>query len=307
MRQIITNRLQSLAQELKLDDAALIPTIIEDPESLNQNDDDDDDDDDEHPNAASDIPLSRPGSLFILVSALASHYLSQSDNSHPWPFFTIFPDHHRVVQVFLGSNEDDMASIGRESGPLADAVIALGLWAYEQGPLGSIEQIESEELNTYLQVCIRPFSSTLPSLPSIPKPANTGIKETIPPFSSTSIPLHPRSFSHPEFSHLACPSFRRNAILHHPRYARALSPCQSKSQRSRMVQRRDFDSESTPIEHFPFTVTHNIHISLHQPKYAADHYPINLRRSKISRVRQQPLPTTKTRRDRRQHRTPRSP
>ncbi|KAI9884811.1 MAG: hypothetical protein M1823_003400 [Watsoniomyces obsoletus] len=139
--------LVTLARELKLENAALMPSITEDPESLIQNDDD-------HPSAASDIPLSRPGCLFILVSTIASHYLSQSSDPYPTSTFAISPHHNRVVQVFLGANGDNNSmgvNIGRQPGAIVDAIITLGLWAYEDGRLGSLGQTEVDEFNIYLQ------------------------------------------------------------------------------------------------------------------------------------------------------------
>ena len=114
----------------------------------------------EHPTSASDIPLSEPGSLFLLVSRISSAV--HNGNSSLDISFKIFSDHELVIRKFLGGgNDDDQANniittAGQPPEAIVDAVLALGDWALQCKRLGSIDAKDEEEFHVYLQVSRSP-------------------------------------------------------------------------------------------------------------------------------------------------------
>ncbi|KAH6723660.1 YAP-binding/ALF4/Glomulin [Leptodontidium sp. 2 PMI_412] len=111
----------------------------------------------EYPSSPGEIPLSQAGSLFLITSFVFSSILSESKISQPK--LTIFPDHAKLIQHFIGISGP--ASIGSEETGVIDAVLALGLWLennnnFVAGPL------EDEDFLQHLQ-SISLLSANTPS------------------------------------------------------------------------------------------------------------------------------------------------
>jgi len=97
------------------------------------------------PSSASDIPLSRVGALYLFAAKKASCKLFRSPAFVPE--ISIFPDHAHIVENCLGS--DNIASIGTEAESLIDAVLCLGVFAFDSGQIG--DPRHDEHFNEYLQ------------------------------------------------------------------------------------------------------------------------------------------------------------
>ncbi|KAG4414551.1 hypothetical protein IFR04_012299 [Cadophora malorum] len=100
----------------------------------------------EYPSSPSEIPLSQAGSLFLITSSIFSSVLFESKVA--LPKLTIFPDHAKLIQLFIGTGGP--GSIGSEETGVIDAVLALGLWLendnnFVAGPL------EDEDFLQHLQ------------------------------------------------------------------------------------------------------------------------------------------------------------
>ncbi|KAI9877568.1 MAG: hypothetical protein M1830_003551 [Pleopsidium flavum] len=130
----------ALARDLDVSSQELLSIITQpeaDPEPL--------DDEDAFPSSASAIPLSRVGALYLFAAKKASCKLFGSPAFDPE--ISIYPDHAHIVENFLGS--DNMTSIGTEAESLIDAVLCLGVFAFEDGLLG--DPRDDEHFNKYLQ------------------------------------------------------------------------------------------------------------------------------------------------------------
>ena len=131
---------QALARDLELDSQELLHTIITpypDSESIDQ--------EDTVPSSPQDIPLSRVGALYLFVAGKASAKLFESPAFVPE--ISIFPDHALIVQNYLG--RENIASIGTEPDATIDAVLCLGLAAYDEDLVG--QRQSDEDFNQYLQ------------------------------------------------------------------------------------------------------------------------------------------------------------
>jgi hypothetical protein len=106
-------------------------------------------DEDEPPNAASDIPLSRLGSL-LLYSARHVSAILYDRSPAPGPSFEIFNGHQDILKNCLSSPEMGTGQLGTEPEALIDSVLALGLVCLEQNAVG--EPATDEQFNEYLQV-----------------------------------------------------------------------------------------------------------------------------------------------------------
>ncbi|KAI9780715.1 MAG: hypothetical protein M1816_002764 [Peltula sp. TS41687] len=102
-----------------------------------------------HPESADDIPLSPVGSLFLLVQeATYLSFCGLPSSLH----FRIFPDHEKVLLSFLDCNQaDGLDRLEGEAEPIVDAVLALGIWAFEEKGGPNIDPSLIHDFNKYLQ------------------------------------------------------------------------------------------------------------------------------------------------------------
>ncbi|KAL2075077.1 hypothetical protein VTL71DRAFT_19 [Oculimacula yallundae] len=114
----IVGKLVALSRDLGLSDFATLLDAIYNTDSQQS------EHETEHPTSPSDIPLSTAGSLFLITSFIFSSVLFESKMTQPK--LTIFPDHAKLVQHFIGTSGP--ANIGSEASGVIDAVLALGLW-----------------------------------------------------------------------------------------------------------------------------------------------------------------------------------
>lgn len=149
-------QLVTLAKDLQLSDSDLIAaaiTVEAVPTNLGSEDD--------PPNSASDIPLSRVGSLLLYTARQASSILYNLPTKDPSsPPFAIFPDHHELLKNCLSSPESGTGTLGTEPYALIDASLALGLISLEHDAIGQPQT--DEDFNQYLQL-ISLLSSNCPS------------------------------------------------------------------------------------------------------------------------------------------------
>jgi len=114
---------------------------------------------DEPPKSASDIPLSKAGSLLLftaraVVRTLYTNRESQSD-------LAIFPDHQKLLKDFVSEPAGSSgATVGMEAEAVLDALLALAVLAIEDDRVG--EPVDDEQFNQYLQV-LALVSSNAPS------------------------------------------------------------------------------------------------------------------------------------------------
>lgn len=100
----------------------------------------------DYPSSPADIPLSQAGSLFLVTSLVFSSVLFGSKTN--LPDLSLFPDHAKLVQHFLGTGGP--SNIGTEEPGIVDAILAVGLWLehankFVSGPL------EDEDFLQHLQ------------------------------------------------------------------------------------------------------------------------------------------------------------
>lgn len=103
------------------------------------------DDDEELPSKASDVPLSRAGSLYLLCALAASSSLFGAPSTIPQ--MKIFPDFAGIVQYCLST--DTSSQLGREPEDIIDAVLFLGNVILEQNP--SLQISDDKLFNQTLQ------------------------------------------------------------------------------------------------------------------------------------------------------------
>ncbi|KAI9828784.1 MAG: hypothetical protein M1832_001889 [Thelocarpon impressellum] len=138
-RESTVGQLVAIAQDLDLKNEDLLKSILEPPPEPA--------DVDGPPSAPSDIPLSGTGALFLLTARVAASTLFGATS--PLPRITVFPDHANLVKAFVGV--DGAENVGTESESVLDAVIALGLRAFDGGQVGDLKAVEDETFTQYLQ------------------------------------------------------------------------------------------------------------------------------------------------------------
>ncbi|KAI5248234.1 DUF1760-domain-containing protein [Aureobasidium subglaciale] len=116
---------------------------------------------DEFPKTATDIPLSKVGSLFMFAAAHVATVLYSTPK--PKDTFSIFPGHQKLLKNYIASSSDMGSTIGTEPEAMLDAVLALAILAVEEDNVG--QPADSEEFGQYLQY-LSLISSNSPS-PSI--------------------------------------------------------------------------------------------------------------------------------------------
>lgn len=77
-----------------------------------------------YPTSPADIPLSKPGSIFLITCFIFASIMFESKSTPPK--LSIFPDHAKLVKHFIGT--DGPGNIGGEDSGIIDAVLAIGLW-----------------------------------------------------------------------------------------------------------------------------------------------------------------------------------
>ena len=107
--------MQSLARDLNLGPEELLSSITK-PDELDL------DEEQDLPSSASDVPLSKTGSIYILATMAASSTLFDSPAS--LPPLSLVPDFAGILASSLGDSAT--GSTGAESEPLIDAVLFLG-------------------------------------------------------------------------------------------------------------------------------------------------------------------------------------
>ncbi|KAF2432761.1 DUF1760-domain-containing protein [Tothia fuscella] len=135
MRMASIGSIIALAQDLDLRSEELYEVIVNsDPEITGTGNDEEN-----PPKSPKDIPLSKSGSLFLLVARKAVEV--SYDRQVRTPKVPIFPDHALIVENFVGSAS--RSSMGTEPEPLVDAILFLGLLALEDNNIGEPESDEA--------------------------------------------------------------------------------------------------------------------------------------------------------------------
>ncbi|TVY39338.1 hypothetical protein LOCC1_G005103, partial [Lachnellula occidentalis] len=134
-RDTLVGQLVALARDLGMSDYTdLFDAIYKSDDETG--DDDEENEEANYPTSPADIPLSKPGSLFLISCYVFASILFESKS--PPPTLSIFPDHAKLVKQFIGT--DGPANIGNENSGVIDAILALGLWLehnnnFVSGPL----------------------------------------------------------------------------------------------------------------------------------------------------------------------------
>jgi hypothetical protein len=131
----------ALAQDLDLSSEELYEVIVDPKPELTGVENSEE----EPPVSPKDIPLSKSGSLFLLAARKAVEILY--DRPLKTPEISIFPDHARIVENFVGGAA--RSTMGMEPEPLIDAILFLGLLALENNNVG--EPASDEAFCQYLQ------------------------------------------------------------------------------------------------------------------------------------------------------------
>ena len=149
-------QLVAVAQDLGVTDEALVLaaiTVEKVPEKHGM-------DEDEPPVSATEIPLSRLGSLMLYTAKQVSGILYNAPQSATSPPLAIFPDHQELLKNCLSSPAQGSGTLGTEPEALIDALIALALVVLERDAIG--QPATDEQFNEYLQVTAL-LSSNCPS------------------------------------------------------------------------------------------------------------------------------------------------
>jgi uncharacterized protein YAP/Alf4/glomulin family len=137
----VVGQIVALAQDLEIHNEELLSTIMDSkPEEEGNRAEED-----SYPKAASEIPLSKAGSLYLLTARKAMEVLYDGPEIRTLP---IFPDHANLMQNFASSGGPEMLSMGPEA--LVDALLFHGLVALQSNEFGKLES--DVEFNQYLQL-----------------------------------------------------------------------------------------------------------------------------------------------------------
>ncbi|KAF2269901.1 DUF1760-domain-containing protein [Lojkania enalia] len=143
-RSTIVGQIVALAQDLGLPTDELIRTV-QDPEMEKQGAPGQED---EPPSSAEDIPLSKTGSLLLLVARQVKRELYATVERTEDSAVSIFPDHEIILNNFVGTLGPH--TIGLEPEALLDAILSLALIAIKKNRIG--ELVDDENFAKYLQV-----------------------------------------------------------------------------------------------------------------------------------------------------------
>ncbi|KAF2000967.1 DUF1760-domain-containing protein [Amniculicola lignicola CBS 123094] len=142
-RLAIVGQIVALAQDLGLSNEELFKTIL-DPEKEKPGIPGAED---EPPNSASDIPLSKTGSLLLFTARRVQQELYDAGDKDDKIKVSIFPEHATIINNYVGIVGLQTAGLEPES--FLDAVLSFGLVALEKNDVG--EPIDDEEFTKYLQ------------------------------------------------------------------------------------------------------------------------------------------------------------
>lgn len=115
-------------------------------------------DEDDPPKSASDIPLSKMGSLFLFTARNVDNVLYHS--KAPEVMLDIFPTHRQILANFVSDSNALGGKVGTEPEPVLDALVALAFLSLEANQIG--EPADAEDFNQYLQL-VSLISSNCPS------------------------------------------------------------------------------------------------------------------------------------------------
>jgi hypothetical protein len=141
----------ALAQDLEIHTDELLANIM-DPKSETEGDRDAEE---HHPASASEIPLSKAGSLYLYTARKAMEVLYDGPSMTT---LSIFPDHATIIHNF--ADQSGPESLCMSSEPLIDALLFHGLVALQSNEFGKLES--DVDFNEYLQI-ISVLSACLPS------------------------------------------------------------------------------------------------------------------------------------------------
>ncbi|KAL6712934.1 YAP1-binding protein 1 [Lecanora helva] len=146
-RDTILGHILALVRDLKLDPDELLSAITKPDDNPEVNDETEE----ELPSMASDVPLSRTGSLYLLATIAASTTFFSS--RQPLPPLHLIPDFAAILNI-LPKNPT-----GNEPEPLVDAVLFLGTYIFHNQPSPSTDP------DTYRAILYTTslFSANLPS------------------------------------------------------------------------------------------------------------------------------------------------
>ncbi|KAI9758625.1 MAG: hypothetical protein M4579_002936 [Chaenotheca gracillima] len=140
----VVGQIVAIAKDLELSSDELLKALVK-----VDSGEDEPPKEEELPTSPSDVPLSIPGSLFLLSSRVASNVLFAS--SPLAPNIAIFPDHAEIVRSMIGKEEEGgISAAGNEPEAVIDCVLALGLLTVNGGSQGELDQDE-ETFFQYLQ------------------------------------------------------------------------------------------------------------------------------------------------------------
>ncbi|KAF2658607.1 DUF1760-domain-containing protein [Lophiostoma macrostomum CBS 122681] len=142
-RSAIVGQLVALAQDLGLSTDDLVQTI-NDPEAEKSGLPGEED---EPPASAGDIPLSKTGALLLFAARNVKQELYANTSSNDDGAFSIFPEHAKLFDNFIGVLGPQ--SVGLEPEALLDAILSFGLIALENNNIG--EPSDDEQFARYLQ------------------------------------------------------------------------------------------------------------------------------------------------------------
>ncbi|KAL8934494.1 MAG: hypothetical protein Q9211_005202 [Gyalolechia sp. 1 TL-2023] len=147
----IVGQILALARDLNLAPEELVTTLVE-PEYLTG------DNSDDLPSSASDVPLSRPGCLYLLCATIASNVFFHAPSNIP--HLSTFPIYSKILRNFL-SPEQLAGSIGTGSLSLIDSLLFLESYISETPGFG--KSLPDDKLfNSHLQ-CLSLLSANTPS------------------------------------------------------------------------------------------------------------------------------------------------
>ncbi|KAL9003881.1 MAG: hypothetical protein Q9188_003266 [Gyalolechia gomerana] len=147
----ILGQMLALARDLNLVPEELATTLVE-PEYLIT------DDSDDLPSSASEVPLSRPGCLYLLCATIASNVFFHAPSTIP--HLSTFAIYSTILRGFL-SPEQFTGSIGTESLSLIDSLLFLESYISEIPGFGK-KLPDDKIFNSHLQ-CLSLLSANTPS------------------------------------------------------------------------------------------------------------------------------------------------
>ncbi|KAL8903983.1 MAG: hypothetical protein Q9207_003562, partial [Kuettlingeria erythrocarpa] len=152
-RDSIMGQMLALARDLGLMPDGLVRTLEDPPDTDNE-------DSDNLPSLASDVPLSRPGCLYLLCATIASNvFFRAPSNIHK---LSVFPTFSSIISNLLG--EPSSGSIGTESPSLIDSLLFLGVYIQDNNKqIGQIPEDDQYYTNTLQRLAL--LSANTPHAP----------------------------------------------------------------------------------------------------------------------------------------------